>query len=136
VLGLGLAVLGTWFFSAGNLVSARNQRHGPDHRPGHEAGRGAAAVKQVGVGDVEDRRGREHHLFRDAVAGAALGGDTVLGLGLAVLGTWFFSAGNHRETEAQHRVAAERRARDRVAEQQQDSGEPDHRPATGSPSGP
>ncbi|WP_298956059.1 EamA family transporter [uncultured Methylobacterium sp.] len=33
-------------------------------------------------------------LFRDAVAGAALGGDTVLGLGLAVLGTWFFSAGN------------------------------------------
>ncbi|MEH3148054.1 MAG: EamA family transporter [Methylobacterium frigidaeris] len=26
--GLGLAVLGTWFFSAGNLVSARNQRHG------------------------------------------------------------------------------------------------------------
>lgn len=26
--GLGLALLGTWFFSAGNLVSARNQRHG------------------------------------------------------------------------------------------------------------
>jgi drug/metabolite transporter (DMT)-like permease len=26
--GLGLAILGTWFFSAGNLVSARNQRHG------------------------------------------------------------------------------------------------------------
>jgi drug/metabolite transporter (DMT)-like permease len=27
-IGLGLALLGTWFFSAGNLVSARNQRHG------------------------------------------------------------------------------------------------------------
>ncbi|ACL61281.1 DMT family transporter [Methylobacterium nodulans] len=27
-LGLSLALLGTWFFSAGNLVSARNQRHG------------------------------------------------------------------------------------------------------------
>ncbi|WP_407523052.1 DMT family transporter [Methylobacterium oryzisoli] len=27
-VGLGLALLGTWFFSAGNLVSARNQRHG------------------------------------------------------------------------------------------------------------
>jgi drug/metabolite transporter (DMT)-like permease len=26
--GLALALLGTWFFSAGNLVSARNQRHG------------------------------------------------------------------------------------------------------------
>ncbi|MFE1602043.1 DMT family transporter [Methylobacterium sp. ID0610] len=26
--GLSLALLGTWFFSAGNLVSARNQRHG------------------------------------------------------------------------------------------------------------
>jgi drug/metabolite transporter (DMT)-like permease len=26
--GLGLALLGTWFFSAGNLVSARNQRRG------------------------------------------------------------------------------------------------------------
>jgi drug/metabolite transporter (DMT)-like permease len=28
VNGLALALLGTWFFSAGNLVSARNQRHG------------------------------------------------------------------------------------------------------------
>lgn len=27
-LGLGLALLGTWFFSVGNLVSARNQNHG------------------------------------------------------------------------------------------------------------
>ena len=27
-IGLALALLGTWFFSAGNLVSARNQRHG------------------------------------------------------------------------------------------------------------
>lgn len=26
--GLALALLGTWFFSAGNLVSARNQKHG------------------------------------------------------------------------------------------------------------
>jgi len=26
--GLALSLLGTWFFSAGNLVSARNQRHG------------------------------------------------------------------------------------------------------------
>ena len=26
--GLALALLGTWFFSVGNLVSARNQRHG------------------------------------------------------------------------------------------------------------
>lgn len=26
--GLALALLGTWFFSAGNLISARNQRHG------------------------------------------------------------------------------------------------------------
>jgi drug/metabolite transporter (DMT)-like permease len=27
-MGLALALLGTWFFSAGNLVSARNQSHG------------------------------------------------------------------------------------------------------------
>ncbi|HXV30927.1 MAG TPA: DMT family transporter [Sinorhizobium sp.] len=27
-MGLALALLGTWFFSAGNLVSARNQKHG------------------------------------------------------------------------------------------------------------
>lgn len=27
-VGLALALLGTWFFSAGNLVSARNQNHG------------------------------------------------------------------------------------------------------------
>lgn len=28
IAGLGLALLGTWFFSAGNFVSARNQSHG------------------------------------------------------------------------------------------------------------